>query len=1062
MEKLETLIKICHSEKYLRGCESFATFKQLPQSYSQTDSTMQGKPESPFFNDGNGDVPKKALVAFHPSFPDELSLVHAVLREKHAQWIESHPSQQESEKEEDNKVSFLSESLAEEIGSCLKTVTSQSLCPVFRVVSPLFNISQFDSAMKCKDISLSEIDTEEKHQQMLPFELPSEAALHLRNICTSVVCSFTESPSECAKRLIAIARLVADSIDSGSTASENPTSEKSEGAEHEVDSEANEYLHSMPFRAHISQLKKQQIIPIMFDAVLSTVFSAGCVYLPSPASYSSSASSLPTAARNPLSPLPSELFVEGVLIEWAKEEKAIHSLVAQFVFSCCCSAGWMDPAAKDAIVSWAAHHLSNVQWKFVWNMWQDIPRLPASNTRRMFVAALLERCVRLHYRDGVAGAIPEPLVALLPEQKGFEWITERVQKAADYKRELARDDKKREIEKRKEEEEQEDEDNNEKGSNENALQHDNYDDGREKKDENASDKLMEAKAENTPITGKCDNLEDLSPSLYFGFFCTLPSFPTFSSLHLAYTDLLSFFSNPVLSQPTSSIPPLFSRLIDLHLLDSDQVIVPSSSSSASQQDQPSSRPPALPTLSRPPTAVCVALVMASLLSAGSKSYSHFSRILEPHRSSLFVLLGDDKHVCSNESDSQETEFVTNLAIDSSSADEAPMCQPSYFTPSLIALRTVEECWKGDTQMELHIIRGMLLMKLVPVTAIVRWATMINRKLARQNNSSKDEKSKMESEEEKSGKKTAGANSSASRWMSRWEKEEESAYMQQIEDGVVNSNFEASLLQLSNPTMKKRAVEETETDSTTNDSSFSSTSSSSKPSIHSSSSADLSSVLCSTTDSELPVGIQSSFVLNVILTTFESHSHLLSRIRNDLSNAMAELAKEEQTEGGNKEAGDDDDSTKGALSAKGKKKTLVESIQRVQLREKKMFAYDMLLLLQGGCRIMQILAEKEAHYKELSMHQTENEGKQASALPTRPLPQEFERASKHVKLMLTTIAAHFKAEWLEYRNNIAEGVKAWARKVEDLRESKMVEDESTEVNYATNIAEDVSEMILSIV
>jgi nuclear cap-binding protein subunit 1 len=88
----------------------------------------------------------------------------------------------------------------------------------------------------------------------------------------------------------------------------------------------------------------------------------------------------------------------------------------------------VDVQCLDIFAEWFAHHLSNciTPWKWEvfdgkastevwdWHKWDEVANMPAADPRRLFVTNLLERCVRLAYRERILRVLPEQLHPLLP------------------------------------------------------------------------------------------------------------------------------------------------------------------------------------------------------------------------------------------------------------------------------------------------------------------------------------------------------------------------------------------------------------------------------------------------------------------------------------------------------------------------------------------------------------------------------------------------------------------------------------------------------------------------
>ena len=67
-------------------------------------------------------------------------------------------------------------------------------------------------------------------------------------------------------------------------------------------------------------------------------------------------------------------------------------------------------------VSWFSYHLSNFQFKWSWEDWEEVLRLDPEHPKPKFVKETLLRCLRLSYHQRVADGVPESFQGLVPDQ----------------------------------------------------------------------------------------------------------------------------------------------------------------------------------------------------------------------------------------------------------------------------------------------------------------------------------------------------------------------------------------------------------------------------------------------------------------------------------------------------------------------------------------------------------------------------------------------------------------------------------------------------------------------
>ncbi|EDV26456.1 uncharacterized protein TRIADDRAFT_54475 [Trichoplax adhaerens] len=111
-----------------------------------------------------------------------------------------------------------------------------------------------------------------------------------------------------------------------------------------------------------------------------------------------------------------ELFTSSLLIELCKSEPTVvPKVLAEATGILYDRVDIMNVTCVHRFASWFSYHLSNFQYKWSWNDWEDCLNQESSPKRR-FVSEVLEKCVRLAYFDRIVEIITEPLVQLLPPE----------------------------------------------------------------------------------------------------------------------------------------------------------------------------------------------------------------------------------------------------------------------------------------------------------------------------------------------------------------------------------------------------------------------------------------------------------------------------------------------------------------------------------------------------------------------------------------------------------------------------------------------------------------------
>ena len=74
----------------------------------------------------------------------------------------------------------------------------------------------------------------------------------------------------------------------------------------------------------------------------------------------------------------------------------------------------MNATCFDRFVSWFAYHLSNFQFRWSWDDWENCLSLEKDHPKAKFVSEVFARCLRLSYHKRVADMVPDCYAPLLP------------------------------------------------------------------------------------------------------------------------------------------------------------------------------------------------------------------------------------------------------------------------------------------------------------------------------------------------------------------------------------------------------------------------------------------------------------------------------------------------------------------------------------------------------------------------------------------------------------------------------------------------------------------------
>jgi len=75
----------------------------------------------------------------------------------------------------------------------------------------------------------------------------------------------------------------------------------------------------------------------------------------------------------------------------------------------------MNVTCFDRFVSWFSYHLSNFQFRWSWEDWEEVVQMDPEQPKPKFIKEVLLKCLRLSYHQRVKDIVPESFLALVPE-----------------------------------------------------------------------------------------------------------------------------------------------------------------------------------------------------------------------------------------------------------------------------------------------------------------------------------------------------------------------------------------------------------------------------------------------------------------------------------------------------------------------------------------------------------------------------------------------------------------------------------------------------------------------
>ena len=116
-------------------------------------------------------------------------------------------------------------------------------------------------------------------------------------------------------------------------------------------------------------------------------------------------------------PLCLELAYGSILIELCKlQPSTMPQVLAQATELLYERIAVMNVACFDRFVSWFSYHLSNFQFRWSWDDWEEAITQDQEQPKAKFIREVLLKCLRLSYHQRCADIVPEAFGQFIPEK----------------------------------------------------------------------------------------------------------------------------------------------------------------------------------------------------------------------------------------------------------------------------------------------------------------------------------------------------------------------------------------------------------------------------------------------------------------------------------------------------------------------------------------------------------------------------------------------------------------------------------------------------------------------